>query len=543
VANAIKEIITATRQYSPHTEKAHQEVSEPATIPQKRKKTTIIVASVIALALIVLGILFVPKLFKQSMEIEKSIAVLPFIDDSPDSNNSHIINGVMEEILINLQKIKELRVISRNSVEQYRGNTKPTTPEIAKNLGVNYIVEGSGQKYGNTIRLRVQLINILKGKEKHIWGESYEKEINESKDYFAIQSQVAQSIAKELQTIISTEEKELIEEIPTKNFNAYEYYLLGKYRLKNRIRDDDSWKAIEYFQRAVDLDTTFALAYSGLADAYYQLVNYAIASPREAYLEAKANSIKALELNEGLAYAHCLLGVIKLSYEYDISGSETEYIRALEIDPRSVETHICYARLLSISGRHKEAMSHADLALEIDPLYYATIDTKAWILFNAGYKDEAIKLLTDTRDLHPSNPIIYWRLANFYTHLEKYEEALSALVTQLTLMENDNISDEIGLQGFLYGRMHQNDEAQKQLSRLDELSIKGYYVSPRTRIWVYLGLDNVDEAIKIIEEAYDMHTITPSDLLMYPYESFKNDPRYDNYVKKVGLGKNYIPAE
>ena len=175
VANAIKELITAIKQFSPQHENVSKEVTKPISAPRKNRKTTIIVASVIALALIILGFLFIPKLLKPSEQLDQSIAVLPFYNDSPDKENAAFINVLMEKLLNNLQMIEDLRVISRISVEQYRDLIK-TSPEIAKELGVNYLVEGSGQKYGNTFSLSVQLIKAVK-KEDRIWGKSYEQEI------------------------------------------------------------------------------------------------------------------------------------------------------------------------------------------------------------------------------------------------------------------------------------------------------------------------------------------------------------------------------
>ena len=159
--------------------------------PQRNLKHKIIIASAVILALVVLGFFLIPKLISSSSQVERSIAVLPFINDSPDQENTYFINGLMDEILNNLQKIKDFRVLSRTSTEQYRGTTRPTIPEIAKKLDVNYIVEGSGQKYGNTFRLRVQL--IAANNEKHLWAESFEQEIKETKDIFKIQSQIAQA--------------------------------------------------------------------------------------------------------------------------------------------------------------------------------------------------------------------------------------------------------------------------------------------------------------------------------------------------------------
>src|SRR4030066_687995 len=181
---------------------------------------------------------------KDPAKLEKSIAVLPFINDSPDQENTYFINGVMEEILNNLQKIKDLRVISRTSAEQYRGQKRPIS-EIAQELGVNYIVEGSGQKYGNSFRLRAQL--IMAEHESHLWGESFQQKITDVEDIFSIQIKIAESIAEELKAVISPEEKRLIEKIPTDDIDAYDAFLKGKFATY-KLTPEDLDAAIRYFE-------------------------------------------------------------------------------------------------------------------------------------------------------------------------------------------------------------------------------------------------------------------------------------------------------
>lgn len=221
VALAIKEIITAIKKHSQQEGEVPKEVVKAKTEPPKKLKPKVIIASFFVLALIVLGYLLIPK-FKPKEQIEKSIAVLPFRNDTSNDSTTYFMNGVMEEILNNLQKIKDFsRVLSRNSVEQFRNNTTKSTPEIAKKLGVNYIVEGSGQKYGNKFVLRVQL--LAAGNEKHLWGKSFDKEIRKTTDIIDIQSQIAQAIAAELKAAITPEEKQLIEKKPTGSLTAYDF--------------------------------------------------------------------------------------------------------------------------------------------------------------------------------------------------------------------------------------------------------------------------------------------------------------------------------
>ncbi len=514
------------------TEPAHKVKIEDVPKTSNSWKIASYISFIVIVGLIVLNI--IPRANTKKEILEKSIAVLPFINDSPDEENTYFINGIMEEILLNLQAIKDFQVPGRTSVEPFRNPTK-SVPEIAKELDVNYIVEGSCQKYGNTIRLRIQLLDGAKG--RHLWGESYEQVIQNPEDIFNIQIRIAESIADELKAVITPEEKERIEEIPTNDLRAYDYYLLGKHSLNHHTKDEDLWKAIKYFQQAITIDPAFALAHAGMADVYYQLITYALLSPREAYPKIREYTQKALQLFEKLAYSHRMLGIVKQSYEYDFDGAEKEYIRALEIDPRSAETHIYYAHLLSMLNRQEEGIVHIDYALELDPNLFSANMMKSLSLFVNGSINEALKSLEDLRNSYPNNPTAYWVSAVTYTHLGRYDEALSILETQITLMGNDNISDEIGLWGYLNGRLDQKDKAEKQLTRLDELSSKGYYVAPRTRVWIYLGLDNLDEAFAILEEAYTDHSISPESIMLYfyPIESLQSNPRFDDLLRKIGL--------
>jgi TolB-like protein len=243
------------------------------------------------LALIMLGYFFIPKLSKSSKPVEKSIAVLPFINDSPNDSTAYFMNGVMEEILNNLQKISDFRVLPRTSVEQFRGESRPAISLIAKKLNVNYILDGSGQKYGNKFVLRVQL--IVADNEKRLWGKSYDREILETTDIISIQSEIAQSIAIELNAIITPEEKQLINKIPTTSLKAYDAYLKGQF-FYEKSPNVENEKAVLWFNEAIKLDSTFALPWTYLSMYYCRLATTAD-SPE--FKEAKRTSERALELD------------------------------------------------------------------------------------------------------------------------------------------------------------------------------------------------------------------------------------------------------
>jgi TolB-like protein len=265
VALAIKEIIETLKKQGQYSDKASAPIIKTNPSIHRHPKPKIIVTALIVLVLVIFGYFFLPQHFRSSKPVEKSIAVLPFKNDSPNDSTTYFINGVMEEILTNLKTISDMRVISRTSVEQYRGTLKPTIPEIAKKLGVNYIVEGSGQKYGSKFRIRVQLIRA--DKENHLWAKSYEKEINEVNDLFGIQSQIAESIAQELKVVITPAEKDFIWQKITNDTLAYDYYLKGRQYLSD-LRYD---LAIDMFSKAIKQDPGFVMALLGRSDIYSRI--------------------------------------------------------------------------------------------------------------------------------------------------------------------------------------------------------------------------------------------------------------------------------
>jgi TolB-like protein/Tfp pilus assembly protein PilF len=363
------------------------------------------ISFVVIVGLIVLNVL--SRSGKKEM-LEKSIAVLPFINDSPDEENTYFINGIMEEVLLNLQSIKELRVPGRTSVEQYRTQNK-SIREIAEELGVNYIVEGSGQKYGDRIVLRVQLLEGAT--DKHLWGDSYEKEIISTEVIIGIQSQIAQAIAAELQAVITPEEKLIIDKIPTTDLTAYDLYQRGmNYYLDFEIKNDLEAleRAESYFHEALEIDSTFANAYVGLADIYWDKQYLSEYYLTENYTDSVPVLLNlALSYDEHSSEAYTLRGIY-----YRFKGNHNlaikDFEKAIRLNPNLGRAYYGIAGLYQYSDFVK-ALEFYHKAINIDrgQRLYGYFYNLGWEYFIAGFLDksrhyynEALKLVGDSADYY-----------------------------------------------------------------------------------------------------------------------------------------------
>ena len=415
------------------------------------------ISFVVIVGLIVLNV--IPRTGKKEI-LEKSIAVLPFVNDSQDQENEHLINGIMEDLLINLQSIQDLRVPGRTSIEQYRNNPKPI-PEIASELNVAYIVEGSGQRYGKKIRLRVQLVEGAT--DKHIWADSYDEEINEPEDIFRIQSQIAESIAAELEAIISPEEKELIEKIPTTNLTAYDLYQRGREEQMHYWLDGDNRTALEraeeLYHDALDYDSTYALAYTGLALVYWSKHPW-----ESSFSERNLDSVliladKALSFDPQLSDAYTVRG----GY-YRTKGQReqaiSEYEKAIKLNPndwmayrglgdtyrlihdyvKSIENYheavnrnrgpylsILLKRLTMVyafSGfiEKSQFYLHEAYLLDGDSIFYYRVLAQFEQL--RGNHDKHLKILESLYFMDTTHNYILLELGNTYLGAGKYEESL-----------------------------------------------------------------------------------------------------------------------
>ena len=344
VANSIKEIITAIGQHIPHKEEVPKEVFKPIAVPKKNNLIKIIIAFIVVIALIVLGYFLIPTLSKPKEQLEKSIAVLPFKSLSDDPSQQYLADGTMDAILLHLQKFKDLRVPSRTSVEQYRG-TKKTAHSIGQELGVSYLLEGSFQKSGDNVRLIVQLIKAS-SKESHAWANEYDRTW---KDIFSVQSEVAQTIAGELHTIITPAEKELIKKVPTTNLAAYDLYLKANGYQKDyqKTQNISSYQnAVSFYKAALEVDTSFAKAYTGLANAFYNRYYNATYFKQNFLDTCLVLANKAISLDNKLDEAYYLKGEYYQKANGQIEKALDNYDKALRINPNYSNAYLAKGFIL-----------------------------------------------------------------------------------------------------------------------------------------------------------------------------------------------------
>jgi TolB-like protein/DNA-binding winged helix-turn-helix (wHTH) protein/Tfp pilus assembly protein PilF len=350
----------------------------------------------------------------------RAIAVLPLEDFSGVSGHEYFADGMTEALITCLAKIKALRVISRTSAMQYRRVQKPL-PQIARELNVDAVIEGSVLRSGDRVRISAQLIHATS--DQHLWAESYERDF---RDILSLQSEIARRIVDAVQVILTPEERAQLGSSRKVDPEAHELYLKGRYHWNKRTEENIK-KAIGYFRRALDCDPIYAQGHAGLADAYHILGYYNLLPPKEAYPKGRAAALKALQLDNSLAEPHATLGVIKRDFEWDWKGAEVEFQRAIEINPGLAEAYHWHGTLLSMQGLHSEALREKTKALEIDPLSVVIRTDVGRLFYFARDYDQAIERYLAALDMDPNNDSAHLWFAHVYQQMGKFEEALSEL--------------------------------------------------------------------------------------------------------------------
>ncbi len=458
----------------------------------------------------------------------RRIAVLPLANISPDPNDEYFADGMTEEFISAISKIGELRVISRTSVMKYRGASK-TVGEIARELGVGAVLEGSVRKSGNKVRITVQLVDGRT--DEHLWSQSYDRDIE---DLFEIQSDIAQRVAGALEVHLLAKERQRLEKRATDSVEAYTLYLKALHYRGERTGEGLKM-AIKYFEEALRKDPKFALAYAGMADCYAQMGDDGILPSAESFPKAKQLAMKALELDETIAEAHATLGAVLEGYYWDLSGAEREFERAVSRNPNYGKICHCYGVHLACMGRLDEAVVEIKRAQEANPLALDVNDCAANIFNWANQYDRALETCQTMLRIDEKFFPAYQDMGEVYLQKSMFKDALDALEKAVTISKGDSTAK--AMLGYGYALSGEEEKGREILAEL-KVGSKQTYVSPVAIALVYCGLGEKNQAIQWLERAYEERSGGLLSMKVSPvWLGIRSEPEFIQLMNKIGLTK------
>jgi TolB-like protein/DNA-binding winged helix-turn-helix (wHTH) protein/Flp pilus assembly protein TadD len=456
----------------------------------------------------------------------RSLAVLPLESLSNDASQDYFADGMTDELISDLGQISALRVISRTSVMAYKHVRKPL-PQIARELNVDAVVEGTVLRSGDQVRITAQLIEA--SSDKHLWSQSYQGEL---RDTLALQNQVARAIADQIRVNLNPQEQAALKNVKVVNPQAYESYLKGRYFWNKRTADGLK-VALAYFNQAIDEDPKYAQAYSGLADTYALLGDwqYAVMTPKEALPKAKAAAIKALELDNALGEAHNSLAFCLDGFDWDFDSAGNEFRRAIELNPGYATAHHWYAWHLSLLGRYDEAIAEMRKAENLDPLSLIINADLAEILVLAHSYDESIRQSQKTIEMDPDFALAHNQLGQAYLQKQMHDEAIAELEKAAQLSRGSPTI--IANLARAYAASGKRSETTKLLSDLKKRSNSIYSHGSEIAV-IYAALGDTDQAMNWLEKGYQ-ERFNPGVLLRPGFDSLRSDPRFQDLVRRIGL--------
>jgi serine/threonine-protein kinase len=458
----------------------------------------------------------------------RSLAVLPLTNLSADSGQEYFADAMTEELTTRLAKFGNWRVTSRTSVMGYRGSQKKI-PEIARELGVDAVLEGSVLRDGSRVKITAQLIDGRT--DRHLWADTYERELQ---NVLAIQNDVARAVAREIDVTL-TSEGEAGLAAATRNVlpAAYDAYLRGRHAWDKRS-ESNLHEGIRLFQESIDADPTYAPAYAGMADCYAQLGYGSYISPEDAFPRARAAARKALELDPALAEAHASLGYALMYYDWNFPGAEGEFQRAIELNPNDAIAHQWYAYLLTAMERPlRDAEGEIATAKSLDPLSVPINIDRAYILHYYERNEEALRSVGLALEMNPKYAPGYFWLGRIYTSQGRYADAETALQKIGALR---TWTPAMAVQGYLYAKSGRPQEARNVLAEFDDLVRRGRYASGYAIAVVYAGLGDRERVFSYLDAAYRERSHWLVWLKRDPrWNDVRSDPRFQNLVHKIGL--------
>jgi serine/threonine protein kinase/Flp pilus assembly protein TadD len=456
---------------------------------------------------------------------KRSIAVLPFVDMSPQKDQEYFCDGLAEELINALTNIKSLRVVARTSAFSFKGGAHDVR-EIGDKLGVDTVLEGSIRKAGNQLRITAQLVSTADG--YHLWSEKYDRKLE---DIFAIQDEISLAIVDKLKIELLGNEATNLMKRGTENLEAYDLYMRGRFFWEKR--GEGLKKVAEYFEKAIEKDPNYAEAYAGIADTYNLLAFYGYLPSREAIPIALEYARKALEKDETLADAHSSLGYTHEFYDWDLAAAEREYKRAIELNPGCTQAQYWYATLLLFTDRCAEALKHNEQSISVDPLSVHAHAQYGWNLMGMREFDRAEEKLMRALELSPEFALAHWLLGWLYDQMSKNDEAIRELQKAVELSGNNLWM--LSTLGGEYGKVGRTAEAREVLAELRKRS-EHEYAQSFYFAYVHAGLGELEEALTWLEKAYEDHELWLFVVAMKwdpIFERIQDEPRFKEFIEKV----------
>ncbi len=499
----------------------------PVGIPVVSSKKRVTLLSALGAGL--LAVALVIYLFAGHHQTIDSLAVLPFENVGADPNTEYLSDGITESLINTLSQLSNLTVMSRSSVFHYKG--KEVDPQKAgKELGVKAVLAGRVTQRGDNLQISTELVDV--SNNTHIWGEQYNKKLS---DILAVQQDISKEISQQLSVKLVGEDKNKLVQRSTESTEAYELYLKGRFHW-NKRNADDLQKGVDYFNRAIEKDPRFALAYAGLASTFAILPEYSGLPASDFIPKAETAARKALEFDAAVAEPHAVLGLIKYEYQWDWEGADKEFKRAIELNPNYPTSYHWYSNSLEEQGKLEEALSEIKHAQGLDPLSPVITSNVGEILFLMQRYDLAIEQFNKVLELDPNFPGTHQTLGLLYAQQNKFDEAISEL-QKVRQIVGANDPYGAGHLGYVYAKAGKKDEAITILNQLLKFSRQGYAQSVQIA-YVYAGLGDKDKAFEWLEKGYNEQNEQLGYLKVYPiWDNLRSDSRYTAMLRKIGLEK------
>lgn len=455
-----------------------------------------------------------------------SLAILPLANAGTDPNMEYLSDGITESIINNLSEITQLRVMARNTVFRYKGRDV-SAQEVKRELGVRAVMVGRVVELSDNLIIKTELIDALDGRQ--LWGQQYRRK---SADIFEVQDEISKDISLQLRLKLTGTEKKRLTKRHTGNLGAYHLYLQGRFHCNKRTKDA-LLKGTALYEQAIKIDPGYALAYTGLADAYALFGLNRLLPPNETLPKAKDAALKALELDDSLAEAHGSLALVKTVYEWDWEGAEKAFKKSLALNSNNALTHSNFSLFLSAMGRHEESLAAIGRAHELDPLSLIINSLYGLMYFYARKYNKTIGRGLETLDIDPNFFWVFVGLGWCYEQKSMYQEAITAFENAVKLT-GGGIGTLAAL-GRVYALSGKTDEARKILEKLT-LEAQNSYISPFDIALVHAGLGDTDRTFEYLEKAYEDRFGWLIWLNVEPkWDSIRSDPRFTNLLQRIGL--------